>query len=266
MKNLLDINHLEKSDIYQIWKGASEEKPKKQERNIAWSFEGNGIRTRTTFIQAFQKLGLAYIELPNLLKTDESVQDLAGYLDSFYAMYVIRDNNHERMTAFAAATTRPVINAMSSKAHPCEVLTDAFYLDSKYDDLQTLRILLWGPSTNVFQSWYSLSTVLDLNLTHYCPKEYHNAESPVVYSDELNGQFDVVITDGWPTGFSDQKYTLTQLLLTELGSPELLPTPPVAVGEELLFSPSSYDNFAGYNQKKLLLSVQESIINYLLTS
>jgi ornithine carbamoyltransferase len=168
MINLLDITSLEKDDIHNIWAIASEGKVREIKGNIAWSFEGNGIRTRTTFIQAFQNLGLSYVELPNFLKTGEPVQDLAGYMDSFYSMYIIRDNDHKKMVEFSSSTERPVINAMSSEAHPCEVLTDAYYLNSKYDSLQRLRILLWGPVTNVFKSWQSLSKILGLNLPHYC--------------------------------------------------------------------------------------------------
>ncbi|RVU85959.1 ornithine carbamoyltransferase [Leucothrix sargassi] len=262
--NLLDINDLTKDDIHQIWNSVSDTTPQGLVGNIAWSFEGNGIRTRTTFIQAFQKLGLPYVELPNFLKTGEPVNDLAGYMDPFYSMYILRDNNHDRMSEFALATNKPVINAMSSKAHPCEVLTDAYYLQSKHGSLQELKILLWGPITNVFKSWHSLSEVLGLNVTHFCPREQHTSNRFVNYSDDINDTFDVVITDAWPTGFSDKTYSLTQDRLRELGSPELLPTPPATLGNEVMFSPASYDHFSGYAQKGLLLPVQQSIITHLL--
>jgi len=264
--NLLDINNLKKEDIYRIWEGISGGVPEKQQGNIAWSFEGNGIRTRTTFIQAFQRLGLSYIELPNFLKTDESVQDLAGYMDPFYSMYIIRDNDHKRMVEFARSTERPVINAMSSEAHPCEVLTDAYYLESKYDSLQQLSILLWGPLTNVFKSWHSLAEVLGLKITHFCPKEQRRTNDAVIYPESPNGQYDVVVTDAWPGDFSDEEYALSLNKLLELGNPEMLPTPPVTVGEEILFSPSHYDKFSGYAQKRLLLPAQEAIIAHLLRS
>ncbi len=266
MNKLLDISDLKKEAIYQIWGEAAQNANTKFSGNIAWSFEGNGIRTRTTFLQAFQGLGLSYVELPNFLKTDESVQDLAGYMDSFYSMYVVRDNNHQRMTEFAEASTKPVINAMSSEAHPCEVLTDGYYLESKYNSLQELRILLWGPVTNVFQSWHSLSDVLNFNLTHFCPRENHKEMLGNSYVEELNGKYDVVITDGWPSGFSDNKYSLSESKLIELGSPLLLPTPPVTIGNELLFAPKNYVNFSGYAQKSLLIPVQKAIICHLLRS
>ncbi|MDQ2077822.1 hypothetical protein [Marinimicrobium sp. ABcell2] len=264
MIKLLDINDLKKEDIYQIWEAVSRGPSNRFVGNVAWSFEGNGIRTRTTFLQAFQRLGLPYVELPNFLKTGESVEDLAGYMDSFYSLYVIREDNHDRLAEFAAASSRPVINAMSSEAHPCEVLTDSFHLYSKYESLQKLRILLWGPPTNVFKSWHSLSRVLGLNVTQYCPAHYHNSEEGVVYSDRLEGRFDIVITDAWPTHFSDKCYSLSQEILENLGDPELLPTPPVTVGKELLFAPIKYGNFSGYSQKALLLPVQESIIAHVI--
>ena len=264
MAMLIDIDDFKKEQIYEIWDYAFDGVVKKIEKNVAWSFEGNGIRTRTTFVQAFQQLGLSYVELPNFLKTNESIEDLAGYMDPFYDLYVIREKDHLRMIDFARATSKPVINAMSCNAHPCEVLTDAHYLHSKYGSLQSLKILLWGPVTNVFKSWHSLAKVLDVDVTHYCPEIYRKKNDGITYCDQLIGKYDVVITDAWSDDFSDDDYSLSEKKLCEIGLPELLPTPPVSIGRELLFKPSSYDNFSGYIQKKGLLKMQKSIITYLL--
>ncbi|SMF09434.1 ornithine carbamoyltransferase [Alteromonadaceae bacterium Bs31] len=264
MFNLLDIDDFDKEDIYTIWRNVADVSPSKIEANIAWSFEGNGIRTRTTFIQAFQKLGASYVELPNFLKTEESVQDLAGYMDAFYSMYVIRESNHQRLQAFASATARPVINAMSNDAHPCEVLTDAYYLFSKFKALEEVRFLLWGPVTNVFKSWHSLSSVLGLNVTHYCPSGYHQDTKGVTYTECCTGRYDVVITDAWPGDFSNSSYSLSAEHLRKMGNPFLLPTPPVGVGRELQQPLFDLVNFVGYQQKAWLLPVQLEIVSYLL--
>ncbi|MGB1239503.1 MAG: hypothetical protein ACPG4U_14890 [Pseudomonadales bacterium] len=261
---LLDISELTKEDIQQIWQRVRHGAEHTLQGNVAWSFEGNGIRTRTTFVQAFQQLGLNYVELPNFLKTGESAQDLAGYMDAFYDLYVIRESDHIRFQDFANFTDKPVINAMSSEAHPCEVLTDAYYLDHKYADLTQRRILLWGPLTNVFKSWHALSQVLGLDVTHYCPPAEHRELPDVTFTDAPSGQFDLVITDAWPSGFNDAAFALSEHTLLALGEPELLPTPPVTVGQELLFTPASYKRFAGYRQKQLLLPVQVAIISHLL--
>ena len=266
MLNLLEIDSLSQEDILQIWQNVTDSKKKPLNADIAWSFEGNGIRTRTTFVQAFQKLGAKYVELPNFLKTNESVEDLAGYMDSFYSMYVIRDSNHQRMKDFSEATTKPVINAMSDEAHPCEVLTDAYWLSLRFSNLHNLRILLWGPTSNVFKSWHSLSRVLSLDVTHYCPREFHLSDTGVHYTDNLTSKYDVVITDAWTSGFSDSKYCLSENDLETIGNPLVLPTPPVTIGNELQMPISQIGNFAGYSQKALLLPVQMEIISYLLNN
>lgn len=265
MLTLLDIDDLTQDDIHRVWDAVRAGEKRQLDANIAWSFEGNGIRTRTTFVQAFQSLGARYVELPNFLKTGESAVDLAGYMDQFYALYVIRESNHQRLTEFARATTRPVINAMSSQAHPCEVLADAYSLYSRYPSLSDLRVLLWGPMTNVFRSWHALAQVLGLDMTHYCPAEGHSDSSHVAYTDNVSGRFDVVVTDAWPEGFSDTQYTLDNDALADLGSPLVIPTPPVTVGNELAVPLGDLDNFVGYAQKQLLLPVQTELVHYLLT-
>jgi len=233
---------------------------------IGWSFEGNGTRTRTAFLQAFRDLGLACTELPNLLKTSERPKDLAAYLDPFYAAYVIRDTDHARLCAFAQASSRPVINAMSSQGHPCEVLTDACFAARSIGPLVSLRIVLWGPSTNVFRSWQELAQVLGLQIEQVCPARWHESLPGVRFLTEPPAKADLVITDAPPAGALDEPWALTQAHLQAMGMPRLLPTPPFAIGRELQFDPVDYPDFVGYRQKALLLPVQKAILRHLLGS
>lgn len=262
LKQLLDISDLSAAEIRTIW-DLSVMPPARLSGSVAWSFEGNGIRTRTTFIEAFRELGLAYVELPNLLKTNERACDLAGYLDPFYAMYVVRDSNHERLKEFAEASSRPVINAMSRLAHPCEVLSDAQYIDSMIQPIDRVRIGLWGPITNVFRSWHALASVLGIQIWHFCSAEEHVATDYVRFSASPSEPVDVLVTDSWPSGFSDPAWSLTRDHLAGLGNPRLLPTPPFFVGQEVGVDPVTYEGFVGYAQKRALLSVQRAILTYI---
>nr|MDP2191928.1 ornithine carbamoyltransferase [Rhodoferax sp.] len=259
--NLINIVDLTPSDIRTIWRLASET-PQTMHGTVGWSFEGNGIRTRTTFIQAFRDLGLSYTELPNLLKTGERTCDLASYLDPFYAMYVVRESNHQRLAEFASTSKRPVINAMSQDGHPCEVLTDAYYIQSAMGPIERMRIGLWGPTTNVFKSWYELAAVLGFNLYHLCDSSFHVSGDHVAYRDAPDVEVDVLVTDGWPSDFADSSWSLTSEHLARLGNPRLLPTPPFSIGKELAIDPTSYSGFVGYQQKELLLPVQRAILAY----
>jgi ornithine carbamoyltransferase len=257
--NLLDVDDLSVTEIRAIWTLAAAP-PQHRSGTVAWSFEGNGIRTRTSFIQAFQQLGLAYVELPNLLKTSERASDLAGYLDPFYDMYVVRESHHERLREFAAASSRPVINAMSSAAHPCEVLSDAYYIDSNIRPIENAKIGLWGPPSNVFQSWWALAAVFGIKLHHFCGAEFHSHSAHVAFHSSPSDPVDILVTDGWPSEFNDAAWSLTSEHLARLGNPKLLPTPPFSIGKELGFDPISYEGFVGYDQKRALLSVQRAIL------
>ncbi len=263
--NLIDISDLQLSDIKDIWKQA--EKPcGSLSGTVGWSFEGNGVRTRTSFIQAFRELGLAHIELPNLLKTDERLVDLAGYLDAFYQLYVIRESNHEQLRAFADASTRPVINAMSKSGHPCEVLTDAFSLQKRLGPLTGLRICLWGPPSNVFRSWHQMAHVLQFEMWHACERRYHDpTEAFVTYTEQPSSPMDVIITDSWSSSLPSEpgsEWSLSSEVLRELGMPVLLPTPPFFIGKELALDPTTYSKFIGYAQKAMLLRVQRAIVTH----
>ncbi len=205
---------------------------------------------------------MQFTELPNLLKTPERVVDLAGYLDPFFDLYVIRDTDHERLEAFANASSRPVINAMSASGHPCEVLTDAFYLDRKFTNLKDAHICLWGPTTNVFRSWHDIATALGFKITQVCDERFHEQHPSVEFLSSVPSHADVVITDSWPGGVDHSALALSSHHLSLMGNPVLLPTPPFTIGREILIDPVSYHGFVGYEQKQLLLPVHKAILRY----
>lgn len=256
--DLISISELTAADIQAIW-SLVPAPDRRSSGTVGWSFEGNGIRTRTTFIQAFRDLGLEFTELPNLLKSGERVEDLAGYLDPFFSLYVILESNHERLQSFARASSRPVVNAMSALGHPCEVLTDAYYIDRSVKPLAQARICLWGPTTNVFRSWHELARVLGVRVVQVCDEEAR--DGAVEFTAEAPRHADVVITDAWPHG-TEPSRGLSGEDLARMGSPVLLPTPPFQVGRELRFDPRSYPGFAGYAQKQLLLPVHKAILRH----
>lgn len=272
--DLLQLSDLQPADIRHIWSLVNDGASPVLSGTVGWSFEGSGIRTRTTFIQAFRQLGLAFTELPRLLQTSERPEDLAGYLDPFYALYVVREPDHARLSAFAKASRRPVINAMSAQGHPCEVLTDAYYIDTAIRSLRDARVCLWGPSTNVFRSWHELAQVEGFELVQVCDRRFHEPLPQVAFAEpsHLPGAVDIVITDSSPahagSGAAAQPALtpLTAEHLAALGSPALLPTPPFMLGRELALDPLAYPGFVGYAQKQLLLPVQAAIVRWALAS
>lgn len=259
--NILSTKDLQAGDLERIFALAEQGGPSiGLALPIAWSFEGNGIRTRASFMQAFRDLGLSFTELPNLLKTTERVEDLAGYLDPMFAMYVIRESNHERLEAFARASKRPVLNAMSASEHPCEVITDAYYIHRFIKPLAKARLLLWGPSTNIFRSWQGLA---DLGLVTISRNRGQAISCTGKIGNSPLPAFDLVVTDHDPSN-QEAFEPLGLEDLKALGQPALLPTPPFVVGRELAFDPALYPGFVGYEQKALLIPVQAALLRLLL--
>jgi len=253
MKKLLDTPSLTLEAIERIWSLVPAVDTLTDVGPVALSFQGSGTRTRTTFIQAIAHLGLRSIELPMFLDTKERAQDLAGYLDPFYSLYIVRYHDHDRMKAFSDASQLPVINAMSSLEHPCEALSDVYWFHTTVKPLDQASIVLWGRATNVLRSWANVARTCGANV-----KLVDKA------SEALPENVDLVVTDGWPHKHTDQNSSLTEGYLEQMGLPLLLPTPPFTIGEELDFDPTTYANFAGYNQKIYLLKVQKAIIRYVI--
>ena len=253
MNKFIDTQSLKSETIAQIWSLVSAVDMPVAVGHVAFSFQGSGTRTRTTFLQAISHLGLDSIELPIFLDTKERPQDLAGYLDPFYSLYIIRYNDHDRMKSFSDASQRPVINAMSSLEHPCEALSDAYWFQTTVKPLEQANIVLWGPPTNVLRSWANVARACGANVKHI----YKVTEA-------LPENVDLVVTDGWPQMYTDQDSSLTIGCLEQMGMPLLLPTPPFTIGQELDFDPLTYANFAGYEQKLCLLEVQKAIIRYVI--
>jgi len=253
MNDLLTTDSISLGDLESIFKQVGSRNTFDASRPVACSFQGAGIRTRTTFIQALIQLGLEYIDLPVFLDTTEEPRDLAGYLDAYYDLYIIRYNDHTRLTEFASHSQRPVINAMSSIEHPCEAIADAYWFNTTIRPLDGARIVLWGPTTNVLRSWRNVAAAAGADVVS------------ITKAGTLPCSVDLVITDGWPELLANGSPLGLELgHLEEMGNPVLLPTPPFTVGKELLFDPAIYSKFSGYAQKTCLLDVQKAIIRCML--
>ncbi len=272
MKRLLSIRETAAEEIERIFTLAHKiqtgSQPKLKGFSCAYSFEGSGIRTRSTFLKALAHLEMTAIELPNLLKSKEERKHMAGYLDQWIDIYIIREQNHEAIENFAQASARPVVNAMSAKGHPCEVLSDAFSLRARNGGLEQLRFCIVGPPTNVLNSWTELCEVLGLDYVRVMPAQFipqgaaHRTPS---LQEGLHGA-DVVLTDSWPESFNDLTYQVTRDKLRNASKDVIvIPCPLFNTSQEVSQDVIDPPHFAGYEQKRSLYVVQMAVIATLLS-
>lgn len=96
-------------------------------KSVVVIFEKNSTRTRVSFDVGIQRLGGVCSILDSQssqLARGESMEDTAKVLSRYGDAIVHRANSHEALTALAEHATVPVVNALTDREHPCQVLAD----------------------------------------------------------------------------------------------------------------------------------------------
>jgi ornithine carbamoyltransferase len=108
-------------------------------RTLAMVFEKNSTRTRFSFDAAMRQLGGSTI-LANAadmqLGRGEPVDDTARVLSRMVDAVMIRALNHDDIKRFSYASTVPVINGLTDKSHPCQILADLLTFEEHVGPLE----------------------------------------------------------------------------------------------------------------------------------
>ena len=130
-------------------------------RTVALVFEKPSLRTRVSFEMAARELGGESIHLGQAdvgLGTRETPADVARTLDRWVAAIVARTFEHATVEELAAASSVPVVNALTNREHPCQALADLLTLRERFGRLTGLRLAFVGESNNVFLSLAQAAT------------------------------------------------------------------------------------------------------------
>jgi ornithine carbamoyltransferase len=86
---------------------------------------------------------------------------------------VLRTYGHDRLETLAAASDIPVINALSDKFHPCQLLADLMtVIEHRKQGLEGLRVAWIGDGNNMAHSWILAAAQLGFELRLACPDGY----------------------------------------------------------------------------------------------
>jgi ornithine carbamoyltransferase len=144
-------------------------------RTLAMVFEKNSTRTRFSFDGAIRQLGGAsIIATANdmQLGRGEPVEDTARVLSRMVDAVMIRANSHETVERFAAVSSVPVINGLTDKSHPCQIMADLQAFEEHRGPV-TGRTIAWvGDGNNVCASFIHAAPLLDFTLNIACPQAY----------------------------------------------------------------------------------------------
>jgi ornithine carbamoyltransferase len=184
-----------------------------RERTLAMIFEKNSTRTRFSFDAAMRQLGGDVIisnAVDMQLGRGEPIEDTARVLSRMVDAVMIRANVHEEVERFAHWATVPVINGLSDRGHPCQLLADLMTFEEHRGPVAG-RTLAWvGDGNNMCSSFIQAAAKLDFKLNIATPAVFHPDMMDLARAAELQGRImtthdpreavrgaDCVITDTW---------------------------------------------------------------------
>ena len=180
-RHLLSIADLDAADIHSILdlaaaakSGASVGRPL-EGRSLALVFQRPSNRTRVSFEVAVRRLGGHAISLQNSeiqIGERESVADVARILDRYVDGIVARLISHRDLLRMAQAARGPVVNAMTDREHPCQLLADLLTVHEATGRIAGATVAYVGDGNNVCASWLYGAAITGVRLSMVCPPGY----------------------------------------------------------------------------------------------
>ncbi len=194
-------------------------------RTLALLFEKPSTRTRVSFEAGMAQLGGSSMFLsPRDLQLGrgEPLGDTARVLSRMVDAVVLRTHRHETVERFAAFSAVPVINGLSDRFHPCQLLADMQTYFEHRGEIKARKVAWIGDGNNVCRSYINAALLLEFNLYVACPEGYEPEEDllreagdrVVLTRDpkEAVRDADLVVTDVWTSmGQEEEREARLQL-------------------------------------------------------
>ncbi|MEO6339289.1 MAG: ornithine carbamoyltransferase [Caulobacteraceae bacterium] len=146
-----------------------------RDRTLAMIFQKNSTRTRFSFDAAIRQLGGASViatAADMQLGRGEPIEDTAQVLSRMVDAVMIRANSHADVERFAEVATVPVINGLTDKSHPCQILADLMTFEAHRGPVAGKTLAWIGDGNNVCASFIHAAGLLGFALRIACPLEY----------------------------------------------------------------------------------------------
>ena len=138
-------------------------------------FEKSSTRTRVSFETGMAQFGGHTVFLSpqdTQLNRGEPIEDSARVISSMVDIVTIRSFGHDIIERFAACSGVPVINALTDRYHPCQLLADMQTYREARGDISG-KIVAWvGDGNNMAQSYINAARQFDFELRIACPEGY----------------------------------------------------------------------------------------------
>jgi len=160
-------------------------------RHIAMLFQKPSHRTRVSFEVGIARLGGTRTTLTEndvQLGVRESIPDAARVLDRYVDGTVARLRSHEDLVALANASEKPVINALTERSHPCQILADLMTIEEVRGDLARQHVVYIGDGNNIANSLIEASALTGFELTVVTPAGHAPVASVLERARSINSE------------------------------------------------------------------------------
>ena len=182
-------------------------------KTLAMIFEKPSTRTRVSFEVAMRQLGGETVMLSQVdmhLGRGESIADTARVLSRYVDAIMIRTQSHDKLLDLAAHATVPIINGLTDRTHPCQLMADIMTFEEHRGPIAGRTIAWSGDGNNMAASWIQAAVRFDFKLNIACPEAYMPATPILTWAKEHQGRItvshdvaaaikgaDCVVTDTW---------------------------------------------------------------------
>ena len=180
---------------------------------LAMIFEKPSTRTRLSFDIAMRQLGGQAIALNHTdlqLGRGESIADTARVMSRYVDAIMIRANAHDTLAELARHATVPVINGLTDRSHPCQVMADLMTYEESRGPLKGATVAWVGDGNNVAVSWMHAAVRFGFTMRIATPAELKPDKSVIDWVRREKGELvitedpvkavrgaDCVVTDTW---------------------------------------------------------------------
>lgn len=187
-KNILSLQDLNSNEIHMLLDNAEKFK---QEVNsgtyrqllkgkiLGMIFQKPSTRTRVSFeVGMLQLGGYALFLGPNdmQLSKGETIEDTGRTLSLYLDCIMARVYDHTDLEKLSASSTIPVINGLSDRFHPCQILADLLTIREYKGKLEGLSLAWVGDGFNVCNDLLIGCAKTGINMTAACPEGYEPLE------------------------------------------------------------------------------------------
>ncbi len=260
-----------------------------QGKVLAMIFEKSSTRTRLSFEAGIVQLGGHAIFLSphdTQIGRGEPIADTARVLSRMVDVIMIRTYGHEIAEELARYSSVPVINALTDRFHPCQLLADIQTYIEHRGDIRGKTVAWIGDGNNVCNSFIEAARLFDFKLNIACPKGYEPPDDIVQASGaRINivrepmaaaRNADLVVTDVWSSMGKEKEqkarvkafagYQVDSRLMAAAGAKALfMHCLPAHRGEEVSADVIDGPQSVVWDEAENRLHSQKALLEYLLS-